>query len=248
MELNDMESIHAAEAAILFEIDRICRAEGIQYFLAYGTALGAARNRGFISWDTDADIMVTVDAYSSFLNAMHNSLGPSFKLHYRTFESGYDELFLRIGANGHDQHLVHVDVFPIAGAPSRLLARKLFSLLAYVNYRCYSIMKSDPTGANWRGPVKKQMARLLRSILIFVPTSVFVRIFEMLSRAYPLNDSEYVGNICGSYGMREFFPRAYLDEVAYLEFESRKLPVLGRWHEYLSGIYGDYMTPRRGRD
>lgn len=37
-------------------IDDICTKEGITYYAAYGTLLGAVREHGFISWDYDADL------------------------------------------------------------------------------------------------------------------------------------------------------------------------------------------------
>ena len=43
---------------LLNEIDRICRENGIKYYLAGGCEIGAVRNGGFLPWDDDADIMM----------------------------------------------------------------------------------------------------------------------------------------------------------------------------------------------
>jgi len=51
---------------ILVEFDRICRAEGLTYFLDYGTLLGAYRHGGFIPWDDDVDVSMPSADYRRF--------------------------------------------------------------------------------------------------------------------------------------------------------------------------------------
>ena len=43
---------------ILSVIDRQAKACGVDYYLFYGSALGAVRHHGFIPWDDDADIVL----------------------------------------------------------------------------------------------------------------------------------------------------------------------------------------------
>ena len=43
---------------IMDEIDAICRAHDLRYYLAYGSLLGAMRHGGFIPWDDDMDIVM----------------------------------------------------------------------------------------------------------------------------------------------------------------------------------------------
>lgn len=52
---------------LLKEFDSICRENGIEYYLAAGTALGAVRHQGFIPWDDDADLYLTRDNFAKLL-------------------------------------------------------------------------------------------------------------------------------------------------------------------------------------
>ena len=46
--MTDLEAFKLKQLEILHELDRVCGLAGIDYFLAYGTCLGAVRHKGFI--------------------------------------------------------------------------------------------------------------------------------------------------------------------------------------------------------
>jgi len=54
---------------IMLFVHKLCVANDIIYFLMGGSALGAIRHNGFIPWDDDLDIFMTVSNYRKFKNA-----------------------------------------------------------------------------------------------------------------------------------------------------------------------------------
>ena len=58
----------------LKEIDRICRKHDIKYSLGGGTSLGQLRHGGFIPWDDDIDIDMTLENYDKFLKVAPQEL------------------------------------------------------------------------------------------------------------------------------------------------------------------------------
>lgn len=50
----------------LLRFNEFCDIHDIKYTLAYGTALGAIRHKGFIPWDDDIDILMLRSEYNKF--------------------------------------------------------------------------------------------------------------------------------------------------------------------------------------
>lgn len=69
-----MDRIREIELEILKEVDKICKENNINYFLAAGTMLGAVRHKGFIPWDDDVDIGMLPEDYAKFIKVCPNSL------------------------------------------------------------------------------------------------------------------------------------------------------------------------------
>ncbi len=67
MEQLTIDDIKAIELEIMDEIDRVCAERGLQYFLGYGSLLGAVRHGGFIPWDDDIDILMMRADYEQLM-------------------------------------------------------------------------------------------------------------------------------------------------------------------------------------
>lgn len=58
-----LKKIHEINYDMLEEFDSVCRKHGIEYFLNYGSILGAVRHKGFIPWDNDVDTVIKRDEF-----------------------------------------------------------------------------------------------------------------------------------------------------------------------------------------
>ncbi len=67
------------EMEMLREIDRICRENDIDYFLAGGSMLGAVRYNKNIPWDDDIDIAFLREEFDKFREAADRDLNPKFE-------------------------------------------------------------------------------------------------------------------------------------------------------------------------
>ena len=61
-------------------IDELCEKYNITYYIMGGTALGAVRHGGFIPWDDDLDIFMTIDNYEKFKYAFSKEKSNNFVL------------------------------------------------------------------------------------------------------------------------------------------------------------------------
>ena len=60
------------------EIDRVCRKNDIKYFLIAGSSLGICNYGGFIPWDDDMDISLSINDWPKFIEAMKKDLSDDF--------------------------------------------------------------------------------------------------------------------------------------------------------------------------
>lgn len=58
--------LHQVLLAAMKDIDKICRENGLKYFLYAGTLLGAVQHKGFIPWDDDIDLAMFPEDFQKF--------------------------------------------------------------------------------------------------------------------------------------------------------------------------------------
>lgn len=236
-----IQEIQQHEAAILKEVIELCKQHKIDYFLAYGSVLGAVRHHGPIPWDSDIDIAVSINQMDHFIATMREGLSEKYYLDYFDTNKYYPFLFPRIGMKGYSTNILHIDIFNLAGIPNDLDGQKRFKkkILPYNTlFKYKNIHQKYGAEFSYKGKIFYSLIKLL---LLPVTNGYIIRKFKNLGRQYPFNVATYVMNINGGYGEKEFIPKALYGKGCVFKYSELDVNIPEQYHKYLNHFYGDYM-------
>lgn len=249
-----LDEVKEIQVDILKDVTAVCRENDLQYYLVYGTLLGAVRHSGFIPWDDDIDIALPRDDFDK-LESIYRSRPPK---QYRWVDYKDDSrirhniaklcdrrTFLTEGwmAAVHEVPLplgVCIDIFALDGVPRTSIIKELHYRRVKLLKMLMSMSTADTTKPR---PLHKKLIIALVKWLMSEP-SVRRAVHELLDNAirqYEFDSSEEVCTYLGAYGKKGIFPKTWIGEGATLVFEGLSLSVFRQYDKYLSQIYGDYL-------
>jgi lipopolysaccharide cholinephosphotransferase len=248
MERLTPDELRRVQVDILRTIDQFCREQGITYYLAFGTLLGAVRHGGYIPWDDDIDLMMLRTDYVTFIETFPGtpsaeglSLGapetrddwpfPYAKVSDdRTQMQEESDVAVPLGVN--------VDVFPVDGCPQRSTMRRLQRVELSVFRSLLTLKSLTPRpGRAWH---RRLVTLLTKPLTRLVTTRWLVERFTNSARRYRTDVSDHVGVRIGSFDWS--VPRAALATPVAVEFEGGSYLAPHDTHLVLTTLYGDYMA------
>lgn len=252
----ELEELKKIELDILKNVAKFCDENNIRYYLAGGTLLGAIRHKGFIPWDDDIDIIIPRPDYERFETLYTKNINQKYKLislntnneYIYTFAKVYntDTILFENIIRHSGQFGVYIDIFPMDGLPSDIeesdkhFQRQMFWWKIYG--RC--VMKLFQKRKNLLKTIVGPFFDILHIICInLIGKQKLLKYIESDSKKYDFATSEFVGVIGGSYGKRERMHCNIFKEDVTIEFENEMFKAPKGYHEYLTNLYGDYMTP-----
>lgn len=228
---------------IVKDIDELCRKNNIEYYIIYGSALGAIRHKGYIPWDDDFDIGMTYDNYLKFLEVCEKELDKNKyyvqtpekeKKYYLSFSKIRDIRTTLIEEGNKDVDIIrsiYIDVFPIVGAPNN----KYKELILKIN-RAFML------SANKNIINNKTLKFIFNIILKIFGRKRILKYTTKNCFKYKCENCDYWVSIADgdSYAINKQ-SKAIYGKPKYIPFEDTMLPVPEKTDEYLKSIYGDYM-------
>lgn len=232
---------------LLCEIDEICRKHGIEYCLFAGSGLGADRHGGFIPWDDDADIIMTLDNYEKFMSVFDAEAKPGRVLN--CLEKNYDYPFTyaryvdvtttaiqRHTAFGGCDPGIKIDIFVVVPTHSDLAKaeKHRMKILAFSEViNPYAVMHTHrPEGyAAFYQAEKKLYDKWGREKYIRKRMPKLKYYKKKGSGRYVL----FSGMLCNSY----LLDSKIMDEVHYVKFENTELPISKYNDEFSKILYGE---------
>lgn len=240
------------ELQILKEFDKLCKTNGLTYFITAGTLLGAVRHKGFIPWDDDIDVVMLRKDFKKLNGVCKKALPEGLFLQDKKNDKGYPFHFDKIrldntevvdpfleGVNMHKG--IYIDVFPVDKCPeNNKLAQFMFKWVSTTSYALIAKQNKD-----FDFDYTKKSAHMLYHFMIKMPRGFVIAMRDFVVGIFNVFCSgKKLCTVSGAHGFpRETYKSEWFEEKIMLPFESGEYPAPKGYDSLLTNMYGDYMKP-----
>lgn len=247
----DQKHINAVYLDLMQEFDRLCRQNGLTYWLFFGGLIGAVRHKGFIPWDDDIDLLMPRRDFDRLQRMTSEEFGarePYF-LQNATTQPERETIVLRLRRSdttnirredweniqkngGTTENLgISLSVLPLDNYPRSELVFRVQRRLFYLTWDILQNYHSDARG----------LKHAVACCLVRIPGE---RNFGIWRHAYRLSRKNRSGKVhCFHtfYNSPTLYDAEDFRDTVYLPFEDIQVPVPVGYDRATRATYGDYM-------
>jgi lipopolysaccharide cholinephosphotransferase len=230
----ELREIQLQVLEILKLIDSICKKHNINYWLDFGTLLGAARHKGFIPWDDDVDICVIRDEYEKLLEILHKELSQTTYYVRERWEYGNS---FQIRVNLKDTN-IGLDIFPVDKYIEKDFSKSTNKLI-YQKFERARFKLDKKWKKAELSPNEIQLAK--NDIKVFMENERLTCKNNNIDKPVLFYGIDYYHKWkYKSFEWETIFPLKTLD------FEGCTFSVPNKYEDHLTGIYGNWhVLPKR---
>lgn len=230
-----------------------CKEHDIRFFAAGGTMIGAVRHQGFIPWDDDMDVYMKRADYDRFISLRYQFEGTDYEI----IDPETDGYYCAMAKFSHRYSTIwefqgipfvygaYIDVFVLdyeEGSYNEVVKKRM-NYAKKVNH--FFISSNDHSYKEikvlfWRGYFKKTIWFIFHK-LFFRTYHTWLK--KQLKNYSGNNQGEWLVAYTGTSGEKDLFRSDWFaDSIAY-PFEDTTIDVPSGYDQFLSAMFGDYMTP-----
>ena len=223
---------------LLKTFDAFCKENSLEYFLMYGTLLGAVREQRFIPWDDDIDVSMDMANFNRLRKlSQEGKLPPTLRFEDTHYTKGCSVPKIRFTASRLREKNggvgLFLDIFPLRRytATEMIWMRRAQAALHFRNRR-----------KAIRNPLGKTLFRLVA----MGPHLFFILVRAIMKRRpEPTGDHLFLGH-SPAVTADAYLPETAIFPLSEATFETQRFPIPGNPDKVLAIWYGiDWRIPKQ---
>lgn len=257
-----LRKLQLTQLDILKDIDMFCKKHDIDYFIAYGTAIGAVRHGGFIPWDDDIDICMVRRDYNRFIELakIESEMNKKYDILNILDTPGYISPFIKVSKKGtvfteatntnkRYKQGIFVDILPLDYVPDDKTIRTKLFRKAWIWSRVAILCEiGNPILPMGMKGIKRAVmgfgckaVHVMLKVIRFNKKKAFNRYLKIATKYNSEPGLTLVAEFDDLMPERTVLAEKDIFPTRDIMFEGRAFPGPANMHLHLSNYYGDYM-------
>ena len=257
-----IDELHNYLFELLKIVMNICNEHNLDCFVDSGTLIGAVREKDFVPWDDDMDLLIFAEDYPRFKDIMNKYLPEGYKLvEPSEFYPGFYDFTVRIVCTDNKlrteteedkyyynyQNCVSTDVFLLSKASNNKLVQRIDKIYVKLLYAMgmqfrYSLDYSKYT------IMQKILLKTLSHFKKVIDSSKICKSFYKHISKHNSKNTYY--RMTSNYTLNhiDILPEDWYNEKAKGRIRDYEVNIPAEYDKVLSRAYGDYMNPPKDRE